>query len=72
MPGEIARERSHRQADAINVMGWIGLITLGLAWPIAPFWTYTKPNSQGTDDLGDRVATLEAWARLWEPLSQKI
>ena len=29
MPGKIARERNHPQADAINVCGWWGVLTLG-------------------------------------------
>ena len=35
MPGKIARERNHPQADAINVCGWWGVITMGilLPWP---------------------------------------
>ncbi len=43
LPGKIARERQHPQAEAINVCGWLGLITLGLAWPIALVWAFTKP-----------------------------
>ena len=30
MPGNIAKQRGHPQADAVNVLGWIGVITLGL------------------------------------------
>ena len=29
LPGKIAAERGHRQADAIRVLGWIGLHVLG-------------------------------------------
>ena len=36
MPGRIATDRGHPQPDAIRVLGWIGLITLGLAWPFRP------------------------------------
>ena len=43
MPGRIARERNHPQADAISVCGWWGVITLGLLLPIAWIWAYTKP-----------------------------
>ena len=56
LPGNIARQREHPQADAIYVLGWIGIITLGLAWPIALVWAYTRPGSQ----LGARVEALEA------------
>jgi len=42
-PGKKARERGHPQADAINVLGWIGLL-LGVApWLVALVWAYTRP-----------------------------
>ena len=44
LPGAIARARNHPQADAINVCGWMGIITLVL-WPVALAWIYTEPNS---------------------------
>ncbi len=54
IPGETARERGHPQAEAINVLGWIGLL-LGLApWVVALVWAYMKPVlpalDEGTDD----------------------
>ena len=43
LPGQKAAERGHPQAEAINVLGWIGLL-LGVApWLIALVWAYTKP-----------------------------
>ena len=60
LPGNIARKRGHPQADAINVLGWIGVVTLGLAWPIALVWAYTRSGEQQSAYLGERVATLEA------------
>jgi len=43
IPGDTARERGHPQADAINVLGWIGLL-LGLApWVVALVWAHMKP-----------------------------
>ena len=60
IPGNIAKKRGHPQADAINVLGWIGVITLGLAWPLALIWAYTRSGEQQTAYLGERVATLEA------------
>ena len=59
MPGRIARERGHPQADAINVLAWVGVITLGLAWPIALVWAYTKTRGMQSEELSSRVATLE-------------
>ena len=44
LPGKIARDRNHPQADAIRVCGWLGLATLGLLWPIALIWSFTKPS----------------------------
>ena len=42
LPGKKARERDHPQADAINVLGWVGLL-LGIApWLIALVWAYTR------------------------------
>jgi len=43
MPGRIARERNHPQADAINVCGWIGVLTMGLLLPLAYIWAYSNP-----------------------------
>ena len=42
LPGKIAESRSHPQADAIRVCGWLGLI-LGVLWLVALVWAYTKP-----------------------------
>jgi len=60
IPGNIATSRGHPQADAIYALGWIGVITLGLAWPIALVWAYTRSGEQHADYLSERVATLEA------------
>ncbi len=43
MPGRIAKERNHPQAAAINVCGWMGVITMGLLIPLAYIWAYTNP-----------------------------
>lgn len=39
LPGSIARDRAHAQADAVNVMGWLGLLFLPL-WPLAMVWAF--------------------------------
>ena len=45
MPGQTAIERGHPQAEAINVLGWVGLL-LGVApWLVALVWAYTKPDT---------------------------
>ena len=43
LPGYIARQRNHPQADAINVCGWWGVITMGLLLPLAFIWAYYDP-----------------------------
>ncbi len=60
MPGRIAEDRGHPQADAIRVLGWIGVITMGLAWPFALVWAYTRSEPSHTDALRERIATLES------------
>jgi hypothetical protein len=59
LPGNIAKERGHPQADAIKVLGWIGVITLGIAWPFALVWAYTRGGEQQAQYLAQRVADLE-------------
>jgi uncharacterized membrane protein len=60
MPGNIAKKRGHPQADAVNVLGWVGVITLGLAWPIALIWAFTRTGKQQSEYLSERVAALES------------
>jgi cytochrome b561 len=43
LPGAIARARNHPQADAINICGWMGIITL-ILWPLALVWAYLTPS----------------------------
>jgi hypothetical protein len=68
LPGQLARQRGHPQADAINVAGWVGLLTLGLLWPIALIWAFTRPHAtsagepelrQEVQSLSERVQALE-------------
>ncbi len=40
LPGKVARERGHPQAEAINVAGWLGILT-GIVWMVALIWAYT-------------------------------
>ena len=59
LPGNIAKQRGHPQAEAIQVLGWIGVITLGLAWPFALVWAYTRSGEQQAQHLAQQVADLE-------------
>jgi hypothetical protein len=60
LPGQLARQRGHPQADAINVAGWVGLLTLGLLWPIALIWAFTRPHaaSESEPELRREVQSL--------------
>ena len=62
MPGNIAKKRGHPQAEAIQALGWIGIITLGISWFIAIVWAYTKPAGKGSADpaLDARIKALES------------
>ena len=69
LPGSIARSRGHPQAEAINICGWMGIITLVL-WPIALVWAYLVPNqplaggSPGADFTVERSELQRASQRL--------
>ena len=67
LPGRIAEQRGHPQTDAIRVAGWFGLLTLGLLWPLALIWAYTRSPAGGdaelhasVEGLAVRVTRLEA------------
>ena len=61
MPGNIAKKRGHPQTEAIQALGWIGIITLGISWFIAIVWAYTNPTGKGPTDLAldARIKALE-------------
>lgn len=43
LPGKTAAQRNHPQADAINILGWVGLVFGGVGWVVALTWAYIKP-----------------------------
>ena len=43
LPGTLARKRGHPQAEAINVLGWVGLIAGIAPWIVALVWAFTRP-----------------------------
>ena len=65
LPGKIAADRAHPQADAIRVAGWLGLLTLGLFFPIALIWAYTRPT--GSQEI---VALRQEVHRLRERIDE--
>jgi uncharacterized membrane protein len=59
LPGQIAREKNHPQVEAINILGWIGILTLGIGWFVAIVWAYTKPPGAVNAELLRRIEELE-------------
>jgi hypothetical protein len=57
LPGKIAATRGHRQATAVRVCGWLGLLT-GVSWPIALIWAYMDPPD--SDAQSEKVSQDDA------------
>jgi len=62
LPASIARSRGHPQADAINICGWMGIITIVL-WPIAMVWAHLVPGRLGGLSAGLRSLILQTEIR---------
>jgi uncharacterized membrane protein YkvI len=65
MPGKIARQREHPQAQAIQVAAWLALIFGFAAWPFVMVWAYLRPVARPLDQpegetARRRIAELEA------------
>lgn len=43
MPGRNARARKHPSADAISLLGWLGLLFGGVPWLVAMVWARLDP-----------------------------
>ena len=59
LPGAKARERGHPQAEAINVLGWFGLILGGVPWVLALVWAYTRPACSGLQTSPDATKEMK-------------
>jgi len=46
LPGKVAAQREHPQAEAIRIAGWLGIIT-GIVWIVALIWAYTVDENKG-------------------------
>lgn len=53
LPGAIAHKRNHPQAEAITVLGWLGVLFIVL-WPIAFTWAFIRSGSTSTGAPGER------------------
>lgn len=71
LPGKIAAQRHHPQAEAIRIAGWLGILT-GVVWIVALIWAYNTSFGAGQQidgvlreriaELEQRLATLESGA----------
>ena len=68
IPGKLARACNHPQADAINILAWIGLLTLGLGWFAALVWAKTAPLTP-SGELEQRIEALETRLKQMEAQS---
>lgn len=65
LPGKVAQQRQHPQAQAIEVASWLALIFGFAAWPFVMVWAYLRPVARPLDEpkdhaLSQRIARLEA------------
>lgn len=66
IPGNMARAADHPQAEAISILAWVGLLTLGVGWFIALVWAKTKPVfsplalEQRVSELEQKLQQMEA------------
>lgn len=68
LPGSIAKARGHPQTAAINVCGWMGLITLVL-WPIAMVWAHLGGGSTEEGDPSERGSVVGELQRVSQRLA---
>ena len=45
LPGKIAFNREHPQAEAVRMAGWLGILT-GIVWILALIWAYTRTEAE--------------------------
>ncbi len=70
LPGKIAAARSHPQAQAVNICGWLGLPT-GILWVLALAWAFWNSKSQSNGNQID-LEQLSALERQIEMLEKSI
>ena len=58
MPGKIAAQRNHSQADAVKVAGWLGMLT-GIVWILAMIWAYMKPSAPDAQKAVEQIEAAE-------------
>ena len=78
LPGSIARSRQHPQAEAINICGWMEIITIVL-WPIAMIWAHLAPGRpisgagpEAVDDQATVLAKLQKASRQLSDIEARL
>ena len=67
LPGRIAAWRGHPNADAVRVAGWLGVLTMGILWPLALIWAFTgMPGGAPSADLALRAELADLAERVRE------
>ncbi|MBB1272187.1 DUF3302 domain-containing protein [Psychromonas sp. SR45-3] len=61
IPYKIAKKRNHPQQDALQVAGWISLLTLHILWPFLWIWatSYRQNRSWGGAENAESVTSKE-------------
>lgn len=72
LPGKIARQCNHPQADAVRVCGWLGIVTVGILWPVALIWAYLKPVQVKTITSGGEVSSEKELLGKLSDISNKL
>ena len=75
LPGRVAKQREHPQAEAINVASWLALIFGFAAWPFVLVWAYLRPVARPLDatELGaTQQKPGEGWFTTYGWLPLKI
>lgn len=74
IPYEIAKHRNHPHQDAINVAGWISLLTLHVIWPFLWIWAtlYRADRGWGFQDGRDSKEHIELLEAQVAQLSERL
>ena len=68
IPYQIAKKRNHPQQDAIQIAGWLSLLTLQILWPLVWIWAtlYREDRGWGFQQSGDAANSTP------QPLEQQL
>jgi hypothetical protein len=79
LPGRIAIARNHPDADAINIMGWLGFLAV-VPWMQAFMWAFKPTNvvdiryfpKQEQQNIGEELARLKDKAKALKASDQHV